>query len=108
MIKQIKRHTVLALLLLQASAIYAQITITGKVTDANNGESVPGVSVTVGKAGTFTNADGNYTLTVNPKNGSDFEVNFSCIGYVKKQVAVHEKKAQTINVKMNSDQKLQK
>ncbi|MDE7153376.1 MAG: TonB-dependent receptor [Muribaculaceae bacterium] len=106
MINKISRIVIPVILFLHASSLYAQITITGTVTDATNGETVPGVSVTVGKSGTFTNADGKYTISVNPKNSEGFEMNFSCIGYVKKQVSVDEPKSQTINVKMSSDQKL--
>ncbi|MCT4644331.1 MAG: carboxypeptidase-like regulatory domain-containing protein, partial [Carboxylicivirga sp.] len=49
------------------NAVFAQTTtITGKVTDSESGEAIPGVSVVVRGTtiGTVTNVDGNYSLSV--------------------------------------------
>ena len=46
---------------------HAQVkTITGKVTDASNGEALPGVTIVVKGTtnGTVTNFDGNYSINV--------------------------------------------
>ncbi|MEM9678783.1 MAG: SusC/RagA family TonB-linked outer membrane protein [Bacteroidota bacterium] len=65
---------------------FAQQTVTGKVT-AENGESLPGVSVLVKGTtiGTVTDIDGNYILNVTPS--SDVLI-FSFIGYKTTEVAI--------------------
>lgn len=70
------------LLLLTVSVSLAQnITVSGTVTDKSNNETLPGVSVTVkGKtAGTSTNGQGKFTLTVTEK--APFTLVISYIGY---------------------------
>ena len=69
------------------SAGYAQLkTITGTITDAENGESLPGVSVVVKGTtiGAATNFDGNYT--VNVESGQTLV--FSFIGYTPQEIVV--------------------
>ena len=66
---------------------YAQnINVSGKVTDAATGESVPFASIQVKgtMTGTATDADGNYTISV-PKNAI---LIFSSIGYLNQEAAV--------------------
>ena len=66
---------------------YAQnINVSGKVTDAATGESVPFASVQVKgtMTGTATDADGNYTISV-PRNAT---LIFSSIGYLNQEAAV--------------------
>jgi iron complex outermembrane receptor protein len=66
---------------------YAQVkTITGKITDAENGESLPGVSVVVKGTtiGAATNFDGDYT--VNVETGQTLI--FSFIGYTPQEIVV--------------------
>lgn len=60
-----------------------QTVITGKVTDEETGESLPGVSVTVknSSTGTSTELDGTYRLAV-PELGPDDVLVFSLLGYV--------------------------
>ncbi|HEY0895062.1 MAG TPA: carboxypeptidase-like regulatory domain-containing protein, partial [Sphingobacteriaceae bacterium] len=57
-------------------------TISGRVTDAGTRESVPGALVKVENTSyaTSTNADGEFTLTVNAAPGS-YQVRFSFLGY---------------------------
>ena len=67
--------------LLSSMQIFAQgRTVTGKVTDKDDGGAIPGVSVVVKgtKIGVVTKADGTYTITV-PATGK--ELQFSFIGY---------------------------
>ncbi len=76
---------------------YTQVkTISGKVTDAGNGESLPGVSVVVKGTtiGAATNLDGRYTLNVEPNQ----TLVFSFIGYTSQEVLVGE--GNVINVQM--------
>ncbi len=74
---------------LEANVLFAQSTsITGKVTDSQTGEALPGVNVVVSNTttGTATNADGQYTLSVS--NAQDTLV-FSYIGYITQKVPVN-------------------
>lgn len=73
-----KKVGFLAVLLLSVQLLFAQTTITGKVTDSNQ-ESLPGVSVVVKgtTVGTVTQIDGNFSLSV-PENAQT--IVFSFIG----------------------------
>ncbi|MBD5245434.1 MAG: TonB-dependent receptor plug domain-containing protein [Barnesiella sp.] len=106
MIIVFRRSILLILFILQAAILSAQITITGKVTDADNGETIPGVSVTVGKAGTFTDIRGHYTLTINTPKESPLTITYKFLGYMTKEVTPRTMTSQTINVALQSDQKL--
>lgn len=92
-----KKLFVLLPFLLSVSLLFAQntITVTGKVTDANN-ESVPGVSVQVKGTtqGTITDLDGNYTVAAPP----DAVLVFSFIGLTTQEIDVNNRS--TINVQM--------
>jgi TonB-linked SusC/RagA family outer membrane protein len=67
--------------------VLAQRTITGKVTDAKDGSTIPGVNIVVkGTAtGTITDINGAYTVQV---SGNDQILVFSFVGYENKEVAV--------------------
>ncbi len=69
----------LATLLLLSSMIFAQTTITGKVTDSKTGAPIPGVSIKIksNKKGTATNAEGVFTIQA----GSHEEIEISAVGY---------------------------
>ena len=75
------------------------IRVTGTVTDARDGSSLPGVTVAVEGTtqGTVTNADGRYELTVAP----DAVLVFSFIGMITERVPVEGRTV--INVAMSSD-----
>jgi len=77
-------------------AAYAQIKISGKVTDGTTGETLIGVSVKVKgtSTGTLTDVNGNFTLTV-PDNAT---LVVSYIGYTPVEVPVNGQT--TINVKL--------
>lgn len=77
-----------------------EVTVSGKVTD-ENGEPLPGASVTVAgtTSGTVTDLDGNYTLTV--PDGSTLI--FSYIGFESVQVSVENRSL--INIALNVDAK---
>ncbi|NML19623.1 TonB-dependent receptor [Pseudoflavitalea sp. G-6-1-2] len=72
--------TTLGLLLLSHIPMYAQKhTVTGKITDAQTGEALNGVSVRIKGSGigTFTNQNGQYNLQVQPNN----EIEITMITY---------------------------
>lgn len=72
------------------SVAFAQnLTVTGSVSDANNGQPVPfaGVHLKGTMNGVSTDENGNYSITV----PSDGVLVFSCVGYQTTQVAVNGK-----------------
>jgi TonB-dependent starch-binding outer membrane protein SusC len=81
--------------LIKSPNVQQGINVTGVVSDANTGETLPGVSVAVrGTAlGTVTDIDGRYTLLVS--GPSDFLV-FSFVGYTSQEIEVGSQRA--INV----------
>lgn len=74
------------LLLFSLSSIAQEIRITGQVT-SEAGEALSGVSVTVkgSAAGTSTNAQGNYSITVPNRNST---LVFSYVGYTAREMRV--------------------
>ncbi|MBN1158614.1 MAG: TonB-dependent receptor [Bacteroidales bacterium] len=64
-----------------------QLTVTGKVSDATTGESMPGVTIQIAgtTSGTLTQADGTYSLTVPSANQT---LIFSFVGYATQQIDV--------------------
>jgi len=79
----------------------AQTNVSGTVTDAETGEVLPGVNITVKgmpTRGTSADTDGQYSLRV--PSAQDTLV-FSYIGYVKQEVPVQGRS--TINIEMSPD-----
>ncbi|MCX2679185.1 SusC/RagA family TonB-linked outer membrane protein [Galbibacter sp. EGI 63066] len=95
MFKQLLPLMVLAFVLVSQSLVAQDKTITGTVTDANNGSPLPGVAVILKGTnnGTSTDFDGNYTINNVPDDG---ELVFSFIGYSSQEVTVQGRT--TINV----------
>ena len=90
----------LAILALTASfSVYAQIVVSGTVTE-ESGYSLPGVSVVVKgtTTGVLSDFDGAYTITVPDANST---LAFSFIGYISKEIVVGNQK--TINIVLNED-----
>ncbi|MBX2928599.1 MAG: carboxypeptidase-like regulatory domain-containing protein [Saprospiraceae bacterium] len=87
-------------LLLSSAAISAQTKISGKVTDAESGDPLIGVNITVkGKLiGTITDFDGNYEL--NAAIAPPFTLVFSYTGFSTSEVAVSNATQTNLNVKM--------
>lgn len=83
----------------------AQVTISGKVTDAKK-EVVPGITVQVKNTtyGTSSDANGSYSLQANLKPGS-YTVEFSGIGYkaVTKTLQVGSDSKYTLNAELAAD-----
>ncbi|NNF21740.1 MAG: SusC/RagA family TonB-linked outer membrane protein, partial [Saprospiraceae bacterium] len=90
----------LSLLILSATIVLAQRTVTGTVTSAEDGESVPGVNVVLKgtTTGTVTNIDGDYSLDV-PSDGGTLV--FSFIGFASQEIQIGNQN--TINVTMAAD-----
>ncbi len=89
------------ILLFAASvSLYGQRTVTGTVTDAADGQGVPGANVVIKgtTAGAITDLEGNYTITV---EGADDILVFSYIGYLTQEIAVGAQTA--IDVALQED-----
>jgi len=81
-----QKLSIFLLFLFFALSTYAQNSITGVVTDAESGETLPGVNVHIKGTtnGTITDINGNYSINV-----SDAEVLvFSFVGYQDKEVTI--------------------
>jgi len=95
-----KKPFLFLLLVFMAHVLQAQeITVTGKVTSATDGESLPGVSI-VSKGtlkGTQTDFDGNFTITVDGKA----TLVFSYIGFKTTEIPVANQT--NINVALSND-----
>ena len=94
------RHfIIIAFLLILPVAVFAQKSISGKVTD-EQGSGIPGVNIYVKgtTTGTISDIDGNYTIEV-PDEESILV--FSYVGYVKQEIQVGDQSE--INVSMKSD-----
>ncbi|WP_162555794.1 SusC/RagA family TonB-linked outer membrane protein [Reichenbachiella versicolor] len=85
---------------LPLSAAWAQDrTVRGVVTDATDGEPIPGVSI-INKStggGTVTNINGEYSLTV----GEDAVLEFSFIGFKKEEIIVGARSVIDIPLKLD-------
>jgi TonB-linked SusC/RagA family outer membrane protein len=86
-------------LFLGIAAMAQERSVSGKVTSADDGSSLPGVNVLVKgtSLGAVTDADGNYSLSV-PANAA---LLFSFIGFQSQEVAVGDRTI--INVSLTSD-----
>jgi hypothetical protein len=96
-----KLLSILLLCTLLVGTAYAQSrTISGTVTSAEDGSTLPGVSVTVqgSSVGTQTNADGVYTLSVSADARA---LVFSYIGFTSQTVNIGNNT--TVNVSLETD-----
>lgn len=97
-----KRITMLLVFLMALGLqVFAQSTVTGTVTGANDGQALPGVTVSVkgfANAGTITDASGNYSLRV-PEGGNTLM--FTFIGMKAKSISIGGQSV--INAQMESD-----
>jgi TonB-linked SusC/RagA family outer membrane protein len=82
-----KLSFLLVLLLLIAMQVLAQRTITGKVTSADDGSGIPGVTVLIKgtSTGVLTDLDGKYSISV-PRDANALQ--FSFVGMQKQEVAL--------------------
>ncbi len=106
--KNFTYHTLAVLFLctfgvLLSSNTFAQSKISGKVTDAKNGETLPGVSISVKgtQKGAITDINGEYSLTVNK---GETTLVFSLVGYTLQEVEIGNRS--TIDFAMKVDDKV--
>jgi TonB-linked SusC/RagA family outer membrane protein len=90
LVKLLLRSAGLAILLfVLSSSLFAQKTVSGKITDSKDGSPLAGVSITVkgGRIGTQTKADGTFSLGV-PANANTLVI--SSVGYATQEVNVSD------------------
>jgi TonB-linked SusC/RagA family outer membrane protein len=77
-------------------------TITGKITDADNGEYMPGVTILQEgtQNGTISDFDGKYTINV-PESGATLV--FSFVGYETQKITLGEKNVVYVSLKMSQE-----
>ncbi|MBX2898838.1 MAG: SusC/RagA family TonB-linked outer membrane protein [Cyclobacteriaceae bacterium] len=93
------RRCLTVALVMAAFAGYAQQSVTGKVTAADDGSGIPGVNVLEKGTsnGTVTDSDGNFRINV----GANATLVFSFVGYATQEVAVGSQSS--VNVSLLSD-----
>lgn len=100
-----KKVTLLMALILFCSwqVVFAQKTITGKVTDAKDGSTLPGVNVVVKgtTSGTVTDMNGGYSLKV-PANA--VALVFSFVGYESQEVAIGGQASVNVQLQPSAEQ----
>ncbi len=92
-----------ALMPLQALAQTArpELTVRGRVTDAANGEGLPGVSILLKgtQRGTTSDGGGNYSLAVPDENAT---LVFSYVGYEAQEIGVGKQSLLNVNLKASA------
>ena len=90
----------LILMMLFSTNTFAQQFLTGRVTDSESNQGLPGVNVAIKgtTTGTSTDGAGNFKLSV-PKDKSALV--FSYVGYINQEIAIANRT--TINISMVSD-----
>lgn len=88
-----------SLMIFSVSVVFAQRKVSGKITDAANGDALPGASITVKGTSTGATADasGNYSISV--PNSATLVVSF--LGYAQKEITVGNQS--TINISLDPD-----
>jgi hypothetical protein len=101
-----KISVLLAFSLILNNFLYAQqkFTLSGKLTDAKNGEELIGGSIAVPdlKTGTATNAYGFYSLTL---PAGTYEVEFSYIGFDVQKKTINLSKNLSLNIELSESKK---
>jgi iron complex outermembrane receptor protein len=84
----IKKFLLLACIALSSVAMVAQTTVTGTVTDAKTGETLPGANIKIARkaVGTTTDFDGNFVLNVADK--PPFTLEISVLGFKTETVEI--------------------
>lgn len=100
-----KRFTLVVVLQLFSLALFAQLRISGKVTD-EAGTGIPAITVTIPNTtvGTATDVNGNYTLSGDLRPGS-YNIQFSGIGFksFSQQLQIGSETAYSVNAIMAAD-----
>lgn len=87
----IKNFLLIAFIAFGSLAMVAQTTVSGTVTDAKTGETLPGASIKISRkaVGTNTDFDGNFVLKVTDK--PPFTIEISMLGFQTEKVEITKK-----------------
>ncbi|QNM85072.1 carboxypeptidase-like regulatory domain-containing protein [Polaribacter pectinis] len=98
----IKKFLLLAFIAFGSITMVAQTTVTGVVTDAASGETLPGANIKVSRkaVGTTTDFDGAFTLTVT--DNPPFTIEISMLGFQTEKVEI-TKNNQKVEVKLTEN-----
>ncbi|HEX6225660.1 MAG TPA: carboxypeptidase-like regulatory domain-containing protein, partial [Chryseolinea sp.] len=82
------------------TGVYAQTSISGKVTDGVSGDPLAGVNIIVkGRVlGTITNSEGNFNLNVN--DAPPITLVLSFVGYRSQEIAITDSNTSGLEVKL--------
>ena len=96
-----KKGVIVILSIFLGSGLFAQTTLSGKITDANTGESLIGATIIYGKGqGTATDFDGNYSLKI---QSGERSIQVSYVGYkAVSQVVSIKGKSQVLDFKLKT------
>ncbi len=96
-----KKASVLLVGILLSMVSFSQTTLSGKVVDANTGESLIGATIVYGKGmGTATDIDGNYTISI---HSGERSIQVSYVGYKAiNKVIVIGNKPQVLDFKLKT------
>ena len=99
----IKKILLLAFIAFSTTAMVAQTTVTGTVTDAKTGETIPGANIKVSRkaVGTNTDFDGNFVLKIS--ENPPFTLEISVLGYKMKKVEI-TKNNQKVSVSLTENE----
>lgn len=80
---------------------YGQVTVLGKITDAESGEPLIGVNILVKGTvlGTITDVNGNFSLNI--KSNPPVTLAISSIGYEKKEVQIEEASVSGLDIQLS-------
>jgi iron complex outermembrane recepter protein len=98
--KVYQRLLTVTFMFLSTFVLYAQTSISGKVTDATNGEPIAGVSIVVkGKVvGTVSDANGNFNLRVS--DAPPFKIAVSFVGYRSNEIDITDANTTSLDIKL--------
>lgn len=99
--KNLFRNSMAAMtLMLSATIVFAQTSISGKVTDGGTGEVLAGVNIIVKGTvlGTITNTSGEFSLK--PKDAPPLTLVFSFIGYTTQEIEISDASTAGLDIKL--------
>lgn len=100
-VRQVGRRLCLVLGILLSMDVMAQdLRVTGKITDAESGNGIPGVNVVIKGSNRGVNSDANGTYTINVSSGNTTLV-FSFVGYIRQEASVGNRS--TVNITLTPD-----
>ncbi|PWG05856.1 TonB-dependent receptor [Polaribacter aquimarinus] len=99
----IKKILLLAFIAFSSLTMVAQTTVTGTVTDAKTGETIPGANIKVSRKAVGTNTDFNGNFVLKVSNNPPFTLEISVLGYKMEKVEI-TKNNQKLSVRLKENE----